>query len=399
MERERMTAQEAAARLGVKRATLYAYVSRGLLESHTLDGKTSTFDPRQIERLQGRRRGARTSAVDTPVVSAITRIVGSTISYRGHAVDDLVHQRVPFEAVADLLWTGVLDPSPPAERWSPDHTSLVGLRVMQATFPRDSPILDRLRATTAWVSATDPLRGDLQHRSIVRAARPLLVSLVEALPRTGTAATADRALLADRLWPRLTDQRATVKWRHALNASLVLLADHDLAASTFAARVAASTRADVYSMVSAGLGPLGGALHGAASNALHEAFAMAAEIGAANAAAQLLQRSRDVGGFGHFLYPDGDPRTHTLLALVRDAAGDTRRAAGVDELIALLRDRLEQEPNIDCALAAMSHLTRMRDDAGEAIFAISRTAGWVAHGLAELDERPLRFRPVSRWVG
>lgn len=398
MERERMTAQEAAARLGVKRATLYAYVSRGLLESRTLDGKTSTFDPREIEQLQGRRRGARTSAVDAPVVSTITHIDGSRISFRGHAVDDLVRDRVPFEAVADLLWTGLLEPSLAAERWSVDHASLAGMRAMQATFPRDSPILDRLRATTAWVSAADMLRGDLQPRSIVRAARVLMVSLVEALPRTG-AAPGIHASLADRLWPRLTEHRPTAKWRHALNSSLVLLADHDLAASTFAARVAASTRADVYSMVSAGLGPLGGTLHGAASNALYQAFAVAGEVGAAGAAAQLLQRSSHVGGFGHFLYPDGDPRERTLLALVRDAAGDTRRMAGVDELIDLLRDRLEQEPNVDCALAAMSHLARMRDDAGEAIFAISRTAGWVAHGLAELDERPLRFRPVSRWVG
>jgi citrate synthase len=398
MARDRISAQEAAARLGVKRATLYAYVSRGLLESRTLDGKTSTFDPGEVEQLQRRRRGARSGAVGTPVVSAITHIEDGHIAYRGIDVDELVQRRVPFEAVADLLWSGVLDDAYDRSAWSSDRRVLAGARAMQSTFPDRSPILDRLRATTAYVSAADPLRGDLQPRSIIRAARPMLTTLVDSLPRLGAAPPAT-AQLADRLWPCLTAQRLTTKWRHALNASLVLLADHDLAASTFAVRVAASTRADVYSMVSAGQGPLGGTLHGAASNALHEAFVLAGEVGAADAAGQLLQRSRHIGGFGHFLYEHGDPRFHTLLPLVREAAGNTRRTRLVDEVVALLRDRLEQEPNVDCALAAMSYLAGMRNDSGEAVFAIARTAGWVAHGLAELDERPLRFRPVSRWVG
>ena len=398
MPRERISVTEAAARLGVKRETLYAYVSRGLLESRTLDGKTSTFDPREVEQLQGRRRGARSNAGGVPVVSTITHIEGHRIVYRGHAVDELVRDRTPFEAVADLLWTSELAPAPDPVTWRPNRNVLAGARSMQATFPDRAPTLDRLRATTAFVSASDPLRGDLQPRSIMRAARTLIATLVDALPRSGPAPSPSHPL-AERLWPRLTAQRSTAKWRHALNAALVLLADHDLAASTFAARVAASTRADVYSVVSAGLGPLGGTLHGAASNSLHAAFAVAGQTTAADAAGQLLLHGRSVAGFGHFLYPDGDPRATTLLALVRDAAGDSRRAAHVDELIALLRDRLELEPNIDCALAAMSSLATMRDDAGEAVFAIARTAGWVAHGLAELDERPLRFRPVSRWVG
>jgi len=398
LDRDRITATEASARLGVKRETLYAYVSRGLLESRTIDGKTSTFDPREVEQLQGRRRGTRSSAVGVTVVSSITRIEGHTIAYRNHPVDELVRDRVPYEAVADLLWTSNLAAEPDLAPWRTNRQLLADAHAMQATFPADAPVLDRLRATTAFVSASDPLRGDLQARSTIRAARTLIATLVDALPRTG-AAPAANAPLAERLWPRLTAQRSTAKWREALNAALVLLADHDLAASTFAARVAASTRADVYSVVSAGLGPLGGTLHGAASNALHSAFVLANETSAAHAAGQLLQHGRTVGGFGHFLYPEGDPRASTLLELVRDAAGDTRRAARVEETIELLRDRLEIEPNIDCALASMSCLTGMRDDAGEAVFAIARAAGWVAHGLAELDERPLRFRPVSRWVG
>jgi citrate synthase len=395
MADERISAAEAAARLGVQRATLYAYVSRGLLESRTLDGKTSTFDPREVERLQGRRRGARAAAVGAPVVSAITRIADGHIWYRTTPLEQLVADGTRFETVAELLWRRAALFDDPLV-WRADATVLHGARTMQRTFPDTAPSLDRLRATVAYASACDPLRHDLQPRSIVRNAASLMALLVDAMP--GAEHRSATAALADRLWPALTDARPTTKWRAALNAALVVLADHDLAASTFAVRVAASARADVYSMVSAGLGPFGGVLHGAASRGLHATFVRAIDEGPTAAVAPLLRDTGVVGGFGHPLYPAGDPRVGLLLPLVLDAAGSTRRSARVLDTIDLLRDRLQAEPNVDCALAAMSALAGMHAEVGT-VFAVARTAGWVAHGLAELEEQPLRFRPVSRWVG
>lgn len=389
---QRISAAEAAARLGIKRESLYAYVSRGLLESRTLDGKTSTFDPAEVEALQRRRRGPRTSAAGVPIVSAITRIEGSAISYRGEPLDGLVARRVPFESVAALLWDAAPDDA--SLSWRPDPALLQRTVAVQRALPERTPTLDRLRATVVCASATDVLRGDLRPRSIVRSAAALIGLMVDALP----GADPDRGSIAERLWPALTDLRATAKWRQVVDTALVVLADHDLASSTFAVRVAASARADVYSMVSAGLGAFGGALHGGASRPLHDVFRTAIDDGPEAAVAHVLRPDGPVSGFGHGLYPDGDPRVGLLLPLVFEAAGAPRRVERVRAAIDLLQERLGLAPNVDCALAAMSALAGMDADVN-GVFAVARTAGWVAHGLAELDERPLRFRPSSRWVG
>jgi citrate synthase len=105
-----------------------------------------------------------------------------------------------------------------------------------------------------------------------------------------------------------------------------------------------------------------------------------------------------IPGFGHFQYPDGDPRAAALLSLVRIAATAEVREA-CDGMLELVRTRTGTEPNVDFALAALSVGARMPRDAGEAIFAIARTAGWIAHALEEYREAPLRFRPVTRHVG
>ena len=94
-----------------------------------------------------------------------------------------------------------------------------------------------------------------------------------------------------------------------------------------------------------------------------------------------------------FLYPNGDPRAKLLLAAARDAWPSNKRWLPIDGTIAAARRRTDAAPNIDFVLAAIGHLTGMDDDAGERIFALARTAGWLAHAFEEYGERPLRFRP------
>jgi citrate synthase len=202
-----------------------------------------------------------------------------------------------------------------------------------------------------------------------------------------------------RLWARLTPRRPTPPLLAALDGALVVLADHDLAASTFAARVAASTRADPYSVVFAGLGALGGPAHGAASAPVHDLLDAAASGRGRAALGDRLATGERIPGFGHFLYPDGDPRATVVLDLVRGAAPSERILAASDEVLALVRERAGIEPNIDFAVAVLSVCTGMPRDAGEAIFAIARTAGWIAHAMEEYGEPALRFRPVTRYVG
>jgi citrate synthase len=388
---DRISATEAAARLGVKRETLYAYVSRGLIASRTLDGKTSTFDPDEVDTLVRSRNRPRAGWVDAAIVSSLTHVEDHQIFVRGHNLVEMAEQDVGFEAVASLLWTGRLEAVP---GWNHDAGRGAPLRAAQEALPRGAPLLDRLRATVVALSATDPLRHDIAEAAVVHTAAPLIAAMVDALARDPT----DGALAA-RLWPALTTARSAPRAVAALDRALVLLADHDLAASTFAARVAASTRADPYSVVLAGLGALGGPLHGAASAPVHDLLDAAVAGRGPAAIGERLASGNRLPGFGHFLYPDGDPRAAALLRAVRAASPSKRRIDACDEVLELVRNRTGIEPNVDFALATLSVCMGMPRDAGEAIFAIARTAGWIAHALEEYRQAPLRFRPVTRYVG
>jgi citrate synthase len=198
---------------------------------------------------------------------------------------------------------------------------------------------------------------------------------------------------------RLASARPTAPLVGVLDAALVLLADHELAASTFAARIAASTRADPYAVVLAGLGPVAGPLHGGASRAARRLFEDAARHGAASALAAAVEVHGLVPGFGHRLYPDGDPRAVALFDLLRRTTGRDRSMAVVDDVIEAMRRRVDVRPNIDAALAAFGMIAAMPLDAGEAIFTVARSAGWIAHAIEEYAEAPLRFRPRALHVG
>ena len=181
-----------------------------------------------------------------------------------------------------------------------------------------------------------------------------------------------------------------------LDAALVLLADHELAASTVAARVAASVRADPYAVASAGLATVSGTLHGGASLGIE---ALLDEIDRPGQAATVvgarLRRGERLRGFGHRLYPDGDPRAGFLLTRLRATAAGSPRMEAVDALLETTTRRGLPEPNVDLALAALAHVTTMTRGSGEAIFAIARTAGWIAHALEEYDrDTPIRPRAV-----
>jgi len=185
----------------------------------------------------------------------------------------------------------------------------------------------------------------------------------------------------------------------ALSAALVLLADHELAASTLAARAAASVRADPYAVVGTGLGAVSGALHGGAS--LGAEMLMAAASGpddVPRVVGELLRRGEKVPGFGHFVYRGGDPRAILLLDLVRRAAPKSGQLAVADAVFAEVRQKSLPEPNIDFAIATLVRVAGMVRGAGEAIFAVARTAGWIAHAL-EAYSGPGPLRPRAVYTG
>jgi citrate synthase len=267
--------------------------------------------------------------------------------------------------------------------------------------PPHSGLVDRLRAAAVAAAAADPLRFDLSEATVIASARGLVATLVGALPVVGPAPAAT-APLAPRLWSRLTPLPAEEASVRVLDNALVLLIDHDLAASTLAVRVAASARAHPYAVVSAGLGALEGPLHGAASGLAH-AHRMLSEVldrgSAAAVVADHLRAGRRVPGLGHRLYCGEDPRAQALFRLLDDVpqAGPAVRAAR--EVAELTARHSPLHANVDLALAALSVSAGMPAEAGETVFAIARTAGWIAHALEEYQERPLRMRPSGLYTG
>ena len=442
---EFLTAAQAAQQLGVKPATLYAYVSRGILRrDRAVDGRSSLFDAREVERLARRGRPRRPVGVaDITVESAITEIAGDRLRYRGLDVIRLAASRT-FEDVAELLWTGELPATrpgrgPEADRvptpsrvpgadriagpsrgaqadrgrlaaqppgpapWRATPAALAAGRGAQTALPAGTLPLERLQVIVPAMAATDPLRLQLDPAAVIAAGRSIIAGLVDCLPPAGQPSAAPDSddpisdyPIADRLWSRLCDRRASPALRRALSAALVLLADHELAASTLAARAAASVRADPYAVVETGMGAVSGALHGGAS--LGAEALLAAASGPADVlrvVGELLRRGEKVPGFGHFVYRAGDPRAVLLLDLVRRAAPKSRALAVAEAVLAEVRHKSLPEPNIDFAIATLVQVAGMLRGSGETVFAVARTAGWIAHALeAYAGPGPLRPRAV-----
>lgn len=387
-----LTTEEAAARLGVKRETLYAYVSRGLVhrEMH-LDGRSSCFDPVEIDRLRDRARRTASGELSTIIATRITRLSDDGHTYRGRSAIEMAASGMTFEAVADHLWQ---DDAP----W-PEPGTFVG----GTPEPGAVPPLDRFRIAVARASAADKLRADLDHHAVAATGRRVVHVMVDALPPLGDHPEGDDhpegAALADRLWSRLSPVGSNAVRRDVLNAALVLLADHGLAASTFAVRVAASVRCDPYSAVSTGLGVVAGQLHGAASGGAHRLFDRAVALGSEHEAiAELLDTGVRIPGCGHKVYADGDPRDTALHGAIAAAWNGDERVAVVEAVRAAATERSGRFTNIDMAVGALTWLIDADPGAGEAIFAVARTAGWLAHAMEEATEQPLRFRAEARYL-
>jgi citrate synthase len=204
----------------------------------------------------------------------------------------------------------------------------------------------------------------------------------------------EKGPISKRLWAKLKPGRRHPPLADVVRAALVLLADHELAASTLAARVAAGVRADPYAVVTAALGVTGGALHGGASLNAEAMLAETAEAGqAAHVMGQRLRRGERIPGFGHRIYRSADGRALALLDRIRAAAPDHPRLAVAAAMLDEARRRQLPEVNVDFALAVLVNVGGLVPGAGEAIFAVARTAGWLAHAMEEYARpTPLRLR-------
>ena len=379
-----LSAQEAATRLGVKRETLYAYVSRGLLTTHRMPRtRGSWFDPVELDALVRKARGPAERRPEVRITSSITLIERGSYWYRGRDPEQLAKTH-SYEAVAELLWTGT--DTPDVSAWPVEGDAVAAARAAQDLLPRSATPNDRLRAIVALIGPFDPLRVDLRPAGAVATARRLLATTVAALPTTRRGSIA--AGLASWLAPR----RPSPEPIRAINTTLIVMADHELAASTLAVRVAASFKADPYTTMSAGLGAVAGTWHGGASRQVEELLAaIASGQTAAEALSRVVRGDQPLPGFGHPLYPDGDPRAKALLRLAR-TFGPT---PNVNALIKTAAARHLPRPNVDLGLAALAHTLGLRSGAGETLFGVGRLAGWLAHAIEEYTDRSrLRLRAL-----
>lgn len=376
-------------------------MSRGLLHrTVAADGRSSLFDPAELDALKLGRANRREGELHTVIATAITKVDDQALLVRGVPLVDLVVDGATFSDLVDHLWA-----TPADEPWPVADPGLV------------TPVagLEGLRCLVAAASAGDSLRHDRSPRSVRAAGRRMITVMAHGLPvqssRPSRPSNSSRSSnpsrraaakesLSGAVWRRQATRRGTAGQRRALDVAMALLVDHGLASSTFAARIAASVRADPYSVVSAGLGVFGGSLHGAASAAVHQLLADAAARGdAAAAVGDVLRDTGRLPGFGHTIYTVQDPRYAALMAAVVEGWADDPRLTHVYRVRDVVAERRAVIPNVDLALGSLTWLAGMDHSAGETIFAISRSAGWVAHAIEEYGETALRFRPRARYLG
>jgi citrate synthase len=376
--RSYLTADEAAAFLGVSRATLYAYVSRGQLDSEPGGaGRAHRYPRRSLEELKAKRdkrrepaRGALAGGV--PVLeSALTLIEGGCLFYRGQEAREL-SRTATLEEVAALLWTAS----------SEEAEGLFPARSRRRRASAVGSIGDRLVAALVAERAAEPFTLAPAGPATRKAAARTISALFDAAGATGAGRLAERLA---RGWgtERVTD----------LEAALILCADHELNTSAFTARCVASTDAPIANVLLAALCALEGRRHGGTSREIERLLVDAERFGAEMAVERALTVDGRLPGLdGHHLYRDGDPRALELLS--RLDLADDEPAAQLMRLAA----RNGGSPTIELALTAFARHARLPAGGAFAIFALGRSIGWVAHAF-EAAETGRLFRPRARYVG
>jgi citrate synthase len=396
-----VSAKEATALLGIKRDTLYAYVSRGLVRSVPgKGGKSRRYYRSDLERLKARHdaraghaavAGAALRWGEPVLDSAITRIdVQRGPIYRGRAAVELAEEETPFEAVANLLFGGALEASPFA-------VDELGLPASVAELLDDPTPLPLLSAVVPLLALRDPARFSATDAAEIARARSLVARMATslALPRKQLARSLSASSIAERLAAALGAPHAA----SAIEIALTLCADHELNPSTFAARIAASSGADLYACISAALATLSGPKHGGACDRVEAMLVEAGEASRAGAfVRERARRGEAIPGFGHPLYPTGDPRAAPLLDAARAIAGKSPAVRTIHSITRAMSEDGREAPTVDLGLVALASALELPRGSAVAIFAIGRTAGRVAHVL-EQRRADFVLRPRARYVG
>jgi citrate synthase len=391
-----LSAPEAAARLGVSRGSLYSYVSRGRLraEPDPHDSRVSRYVSDDVERLRERKEARRhpeaaarrTLDMGLPVLeSALTLIDKGRIYYRGRDVAALA-RRARFEDVVRLLWEDDTR-EPRLAAMSPVcRETLSQLRAL--------PAIRRMQAILPIAAAEDLTAFDTGREHVMKSGWRALALLAAA----ATGRDSNRAAnVADALVDGWHVRHRS--GRRLLDMALILCADHELNVSAFTARVVASARSSPYDVVGAGLAALRGPLHGGHTTRVEALLDEAGSPRCLHAAiAARVRKGETVPGFGHPLYPRGDPRARALLSAVRRLWPSSEPTMFARALQRSGRTLLGEHATIDVALVILRRALALPGDAALTIFALGRTAGWIAHAIEQYERHQL-IRPRAAYTG
>lgn len=367
---------EACAVLGVQPQTLYAYVSRGKVEttSDPTDTRRSLYRVEDVALLAKRKQAGRkheTLAANTlfgsepSIPTALCAFFRGRPYYRGQDAVQLAEAGT-LEDTARLLWNA-------------DESADFSSTASRVDRPGRAAAFTALAGLAAAGHST---RGRLT-RVLHVEGQGLIGQLADAFG--AQPGPQPLHLRFAKGW------KQTAKLAELLRAALVLLADHELTSSAFVARITASTGASLPACLLAGLTTLSGPLHGDASGRVQALFSEVERLGAEQVVAHYLSTGLPLAGFGHHLYPDGDPRAAALLALFDPPEVIARFIQKVTSLTGL-------QPNIDVALAALVARLRLPTDAAFGLFATARSVGLLAHSMEQLGV-PQVIRPRGRYVG
>jgi citrate synthase len=394
-----LTAREAAGTLGVTLPTLYAYVSRGLIRSEeTGDSRRArryhAEDVRQLKARKEQRRhpGAvvqRALHWGEPVLeSAITLIGDGRFYYRGRDAVTLAATR-PAEAVAALIWTG-------DERASESlFTGPIGTLPPRCRAVREQ-LLDRepvaaFGALLEVAAGGDPAAYDTRPGAVAQTGARILRLLTAASGASPATRGIARALQEG--WTPAEPRAEAL-----LDAALILCADHELNVASFAARCVASAGATPYGVVIAGLAAARGAGHGGKIRKLEAFLRDAQALGTREAISAWLARGEEIAGFGHQLYPDGDPRATALLEMAGVAFPRSRALAFMRSVAQEVYAVLGELPSIDVGLVALAQALSLPPGSALTLFALGRTIGWIGHAIEQYEANWL-IRPRARYSG
>jgi len=408
--KEYVSAREAAELLGVKRPTLYAYTSRGLIRSIASPrGRLRRYLHADIDRLRAR-RDAR--AGHGPVAAGALRFGEPVLdtclteidpvngpAYRGELAAELAERGTCYEDVCELLWSGTLPAEPtvwPEPMPWPDST----IGSFEGLLPDSASPLERLALAIPALACADPGRFTTHPDAVLPRARALIRRMAAALVPGADAARVREVLAAPSMAHAVACAFGASRDEAALRTfdrALVLCADHELNASAFAARVAASTDADLYACVGAALAALSGPKHGGAADRIE---ALVDEVAAPQRAERVVheraRRGEGTEGFGPQIYPRGDPRGVALLCWAEELTPDSQPV----RICRALVDAMAESgvgPTVELGLVALAGALELPRGSAVGLFAIARSGGWVAHTLEQYEAGYL-LRPRARYT-